>query len=207
LGEVGGAAAFQLVGVDATAVDVAHVEDVAVLLGVGVGIEVRDPAVGGLLVLVLDDGADRPGVRGVRAALADVVAGLDEVPQVVDDAGGYEEAAFGIDGDAPGVAGALREDLKLARAGVDPPESARELPSGMVGLVVGVGLGVADMTVVENSVKPVEPAVGSPGERVGQLVGVGAAKAGDDDFGLVGLAVAVGVLKEQDVGGVRRRRW
>ena len=54
-GEVGAAVALQLIDVDAAAVDVAHVELVAVLLGVGVAVELVDAAVGRLLVLVLDD--------------------------------------------------------------------------------------------------------------------------------------------------------
>ena len=59
-----------------------------------------------------------------------------------------------------------------------------------------------DVGRVEDAVEAVEPAVGSPGERVGQLVRVVAAEAGDDDLALVGLAVAVGVLQEENVGRV-----
>ena len=64
-GEVGAAAALELVAVDAVAVDVAHVELLAVLLGIGVAIEEVNAAVGGLLVLVLDDGVELPGEIGI----------------------------------------------------------------------------------------------------------------------------------------------
>ena len=97
--------------------DVAHVEPAAVLGRIGRAVEVVDAAVGRLLVLVVDDRLDRPGERRIRAALADVVAGLDQVPEVVDHAGAREERALGVDGDAPGVARPLAEDLEDAGPG------------------------------------------------------------------------------------------
>src|SRR5207253_8027443 len=51
---------------------------------VGVAVEVVDPAVGRLLVVVVDDRVDLPGERWIRAPLAMVVAGLGQVPEVVD---------------------------------------------------------------------------------------------------------------------------
>ena len=112
LAEVGRAVARQHVAVDAVAVDVAHVELVAVLRRIGVAVEVVEAAVGRLLMLVLDDRVDLPGERRIRAALAMVIAGLGQVPEMVDDAGADEGAALGVPGDAPGVARPLAEQLK-----------------------------------------------------------------------------------------------
>ena len=59
-----------------------------------------------------------------------------------------------------------------------------------------------DLAGVEDAVPAVEPAVGAPGQRIGQLVGIVAAEAGHDDLAGVGLAVAVAILEEEDVGRV-----
>ena len=64
-------------------------------------------------MLVLDDRVDLPGERRVRAALAVVVAGLGEVPEVIDHAGADEGAPFVIQGDAPGIAGPFGEEFEL----------------------------------------------------------------------------------------------
>ena len=70
------------------------------------------------------------------------------------------------------------------------------------GEFVGLAVPRLHLAGVEDAVPAVEPAVGPPGQRVGQLVGVGAAEAGRDDLAGVGLAVAVGVAEEEDVGRV-----
>src|SRR5262249_51339553 len=105
--------------------------------------------------LVLDDGLNLPRVGRVRAALAVVVAGLGQVPEVVDDTGADEGAALGVEGDAPGVAGAFAEDLEVLRPRVDAEHRAGEL----VFLAA-----VLDAAVVEDAVETVQPAVGPPGE-------------------------------------------
>ena len=66
-------------------------------------------------MLVLDDRVDLPGERRIRPALAMVVAGLGQVPEVVDHAGAREGAALGVPGDAPGVARPLAEELEDSR--------------------------------------------------------------------------------------------
>ena len=71
LREIGRAVARQLVAVDAVAVDVAHVELFAILRRIGVGVEPADAAVGRLLMAVLDDGADLPGVTADTGRPAD----------------------------------------------------------------------------------------------------------------------------------------
>ena len=193
LAEVGRAVFFEPVDVDPVAVDVAHVELAPVLLRVRGAVEVGDPAVGGLLVLVVDDRLQLPGERGVRAALPVVIAGLGQVPEVVDHAGAGEGVADLVEGDPPGVAGPFAEDLEVAGLRVDPEDGAGEF----VDLAA-----MLDPGRVEDAVPAVEPAVRPPGQRVRQLVGVEPAEAGDDDLGLVRLAVAVGVLQEEDIGRV-----
>src|SRR5206468_3670284 len=87
---VGGAVASERVAIDAGAVQVAHEERAAVLLGVGLGVVDAQPAVRGLLVLLGGDRRELVRQRRVRAALAVVVAALRHVEQVVDYAAGDE---------------------------------------------------------------------------------------------------------------------
>ena len=184
---------LQPVDVDAPAVDVAHVELVAILGGIGVAVEEVDAAVGGLLVLVIDDRFKPPGIRRIGAPLPVVITRLGEVPEVIDHAGRDESRAVVVPGDAPGVARALRKEFEVARPGMDPEERGGE--------VEGLAAMLHDRA-VEDAVEPVEPAVRPPGERIRQLVRVVASETGQHDLPGVGLAVAVGVLEEEEVGRV-----
>ena len=78
-------------------------------------------------MLVLDDRADLPGERRIGPALAVVVAGLGQVPEVVDHAGADEGAAFVVPGDAPGIARPFAEELELARPRMDAEQRAGEV--------------------------------------------------------------------------------
>ena len=107
---------------------------------------------------------------------------------------GFDDGVpLGVPCEAIRVTRPLADDPELAGAGVDPPHRAGE------GILLAARL---DPARVEHAVEPVEPAVRSPGQRARQLVGVGAPEPRDDDFGLIRLAVAVGVPVEQEVGGV-----
>ncbi len=141
-------------------------------------------------MLMVDDRVEHPGERRIRSALAVVIAGLGEVPEVVDHAGAGEGRAVGVPGDPPGVARPFAKDLEIAGLGIDPKHGAGEF----VTLAAIVDLGR-----VEDAVPAVQLAVRAPGQRVGQLVRVVAAEAGDDDLARVGQAVAVGILEEEDV--------
>ena len=67
--------------------DVAHVQLASICLGVSIAVEKVNSAVGRLLVLVLDDRFNFPGMGRVGAPLAVVISGFNEMPQMVDDAG------------------------------------------------------------------------------------------------------------------------
>src|SRR5262249_34766134 len=140
---------------------------------VGVAVEPAQAAVRGFLVAVLDDAADLPRERRIRAPLAMVVAGLGEVPEVIDDAGGDEGIAVVVEREAPPVRGAFAEDLELLRARVDAETGAREIECLAV---------LLDDAAIEDAVEPIEPAVRAPGQRVRQFVRIMSAKAGDDDL-------------------------
>ena len=56
-----------------------------------------DAAVGRLLMLEIDDRFDLPGVRRIGSALPDVVAGLGEMPEVIDHARRHEQRTFETD--------------------------------------------------------------------------------------------------------------
>src|SRR5262249_35158263 len=156
-------------------VDVPQVESSLVLLRVGVTVEVAQAAVGSLLVAVVRDRADLEREGRVRAGLALVVAGLDEVEDVVVGpvAGAAQGGGLGGPGGAAVVAGPLAAHLELARARVDAPQGTGEVERLAARLHAAV---------VEDAVEAVESAVRTPGERVGQLVRVGAAEAGDHHF-------------------------
>src|SRR5882724_8653886 len=109
-------------------------------------------------MLVLDDGADLPGERRIRAALAMVVAGLGEVPEVIDDAGGDEGVAVVIEGEAPGIAGALAEDFELLGPGMDAEQGAREVKRLAV---------LLDDAAIEDAVQAIKPAIGAPRQEFG----------------------------------------
>src|SRR5262249_29540458 len=130
----------------------------------------------------LDDGLDFPGEGWIRAALAVVVTGLHEVPEMVDHAGADERAALGVEGDAPGIAGSFTKNVEFLGFRVDAVHRAGEAK------ILAVLL---DVAVVEDAVEAVQVTVRAPGEGVGQLVGVVAAKARDDDLRLAG-RLAVG---------------
>ena len=127
---VGRAIPLDPIDVDAAAVDVAHVELAPVLLGIGVAVEVVDAAVGRLLMLVLDDAFDLPRERRIRTALTVVVAGLDQMPQMVDHARADERFPLVVEGDPPRVARPLAEDLELARTRMDAEHRAGEFELG-----------------------------------------------------------------------------
>src|SRR5262245_61435222 len=143
---------------------------------------------------VLDNRAELPGERRIGAALAMVIAGLDQMPQVVDHASADEKAALGIDRYAPGIARAFAEELELARLRMDAEQRTRE--------AIGVAVVALHGGRIEHAVEAVEPAVRAPGERVGQLVRVGAAETSDDDFRLAGRFTIGAFFIEEDVRGV-----
>src|SRR5206468_11392225 len=111
----------------------------------------------------------------VGTGLAVVVAGLDEVEDVVVGpvAGADQGTPFGVPDQTPGVARPLADDLELVRARVDTPQRTGEVEHAALRLHAAV---------VEDAVEAVEPTVRPPGQRVGQFVRVGAAEAGDDDL-------------------------
>ena len=193
---------MDLVAVNTAPMDVAHVELFTEAFGIGIAVEPMDAAIGGLLVAVVDDAFNFPREGRIGAALPVVVAGLREVPEVIDDAGADEGIAGMIECNAPGIAGAFTEDLKFAGAGMDAEQSAGEVPWFLVFAVVWVFGAVRDMGRIEDSVETIQPAIGAPGEGVGEFVCIIAAEAGDNDFLLVRFAIVVGVTNEEEIGRI-----
>src|SRR6266404_6308678 len=119
---------------------------------------------------VVRNRADRNRERWERARLPLVMAGLDEMEEVIvrpmtrlDN-----RAALGVPRDAERIAGAFGDNLEFARAGMHPPQRAVEL--------VFLAVVRANPALIEHPVQTVEPAVRSPGQRVRQLVRVRAAE-------------------------------
>src|SRR5262249_15992455 len=149
LGEVGRPVALEDIHVDAVAVDVAHVEPIAVFRRIGVTVEIVDATVSGFLVLVLDDRVHLPGIGRIPPALAVVVAGLDQMPEMVDHAGADEGAAFGVKRNAPGIARSLAKDLEVAGARMNTEHRTGEVMRFAA---------ILDLATVENAVEAIEPA-------------------------------------------------
>ena len=78
--------ALEGIQIQSVAVDVAHDEDITILRWKVRRVDIRDAAVRSELVLMLNNRFDLPSVRWIGATLAMVVAGLGQVPQVIDDA-------------------------------------------------------------------------------------------------------------------------
>src|SRR5262249_35987950 len=127
--------------------------------------------------------------RAVLGEALPVVAALHPVeqdePAVV---GAVEEVAVAVEGEPPGVAAALAEQLEGPRQRVEGAYPRLEHDTPYPG-----GHGAA--------LTAVEPAVRPPGERVGDGVGVLHAEAAQEDVRIiVGDIVAVTVGVEEEVG-------
>ncbi len=89
--------------------DVPHVQPIPIRFGVGVAVEIVNPAIGGLLVLVTDNRLDLPGVWRIGAPLSVIVSGFGDVPEMIDHAGTEKRASLRVPGDSPGITGPFRE--------------------------------------------------------------------------------------------------
>ena len=133
LATVGRAVAAERIAVDAAAVDVAHVQLFAILGRIGVAVKKRDAAVSRHLMRVVDDRFELPRVRRIRTALAMVVAGFGQMPQMIDHTGADEGAALVVEGDAPGIARPFGKQLELARPRMNAKQRAGEIVSPCLG--------------------------------------------------------------------------
>ena len=166
----------------------------AELRRIRIRVEKRDAAIRRLLMAVVRDRANRNRERRKRARLPLVMAGLDEMEEMIvrpmtrlDN-----RAALGVPRDAVGIARAFGDDLEFARARMHPPERAVEF--------VFLAVVRANAALIEHAVQSVEPAVRSPRQRIRQLVRVRAAKAGEHHFAADFLAVLL--AQEEKVGRV-----
>src|SRR5262245_30307040 len=211
-GREGTAVGLEDVLLDAAAVDGAEDDARSVLFGHVRHVEGEEPGVGPAALAVEGVVADfldlavRVRVEG-RPRLPLVVSAANDVIQVRDDAAAEDELAVGVPPvHAPGVRGALGEDLELFVAGVVPPDAGVDFDRRAGGvsplLVFNRGLTAParldDFTMAANTVQAVQPAVGAPLEGVERLVRVLAAAALEEDFELARLVVLV--LDEPEVG-------
>src|SRR4029077_3390131 len=101
-------------------------------------------------MFVLDDRPQLPGKRRIGASLAVVITGLGQVPQMIDDTGADKSAPLRVKRNSPWIAGALTEQLELARNGMDAEQGTGE--------VKGVPI-LLDHAAIEDAVQPIKPAV------------------------------------------------
>ena len=106
-----------------------------------------------------------------------------------------ERLAFASEDEAPDVAGADARRLE---------ETAVRTEAGHAGVreVGDVALGRRDLAGIERALREPEPSPRGAGELVREEVRILDAEAGQQDLALIGLAVAVGVAKEDDVVAV-----
>ena len=98
---------FDAVCVDATAMDVAHVKFLAILLRIRIAVVPVNATIRRLLMLVADDAFDLPRERRIRASLAMVVACFCQMPQMIDHTRADEGFSVIVKRNAPRVAGAF----------------------------------------------------------------------------------------------------
>ena len=121
------ARSFHSIAVQATAVDITHVELVAVLFWIRGRIKVLDAAVCRHLVFVFDDGIRGPSVRRIRSPLALVIGRFGQVPEVIDNACADERTSFAIKSDSPWVTRPLAKQIKFFRDWVDAKHRTGEV--------------------------------------------------------------------------------
>ena len=109
--------------------NVTHKELASIFAGEVGTVEKRDPAIRPFLVKVIDNRLHLPGKRWIGAALAVVIAGFREVPEVIDHAGASEKLAFSVDGNAPGVGSSFTEQLEVACFRMDSKNRSRKVVS------------------------------------------------------------------------------
>jgi hypothetical protein len=189
-GAISGAVAMEAIDIDAAAVNVADVDEAAIFFGIGGAVEHCEAAIRGLLMTVIGDRTDLADERREGAGLAFVVAGLDEMKEmIVGPVTGFDDgAAFEIPGKAVRIAGAFGDELEFASDWMKAPQGAIEFKFLSF---------VGDAAFVEDAIQAVEPAVGTPGEGVWEFVGVRAAEAGQRDF--AGNRFAVFFAEEEKV--------
>ena len=154
--------AFDAVCVDATAMDVAHVKLLAILLRIRIAVVPVNATIRRLLMLVADDAFDLPRERRIRASLAMVVACFCQMPQMIDHTRADEGFSFIVKRNAPRVAGAFAKHLKLASLRVNSKHRTSEVPGLLAFLKIRILRTVNYVSGIENSVQSIQPAVGSP---------------------------------------------
>ena len=117
VGVAGGAVrrtvAVQHVDIQAIAVDVAHHQFVAIFRRQCVAVEVLQAAIGRLLMMEIDDRRQFPSERRIGPALAMVIAGFGQMPQMIDDTGADERASFADPKPGPTDCSSLRRTLRI----------------------------------------------------------------------------------------------
>jgi len=199
-GDVTGTAPFQRIIVNATTVDIEREESVAVAVGpvvpeinhrsaMGVA-PARCVVLGMLRAFCLPEAARPMDVVGaacneakrvrvhVLAVHAFVARTGNDVEEVFDDAVRDEHLAVIVEGDAPGIRGAMGDNLKRVSRRMKPPDAAVQPDPVAVRRA-----GPADPRIGKNAVATVEPAVRSPGETVDDVVFRLETPAVEQDFG------------------------
>ncbi len=142
---------------------------------------------------MLDDRIDLPSVRRIGPPLPMVIPRFGQMPQVVDHARADKRIPLGIESDAPRIARPLAKQTETARPRVDAKHRTGEL----IRLPPR-----CDATRVEDSVEAIQSAVGPPRQTVRQFMRVLAAESRYDDLNLIRLVIPIGVLHEQNIGGI-----
>src|SRR5690348_4951227 len=115
--------------------------------------------------------------RGIRSALAQVIATLRHMKHVIDHAAGEEPVSLSIEIESPWIARPLGEQLKLFRLRMPTKDRAREIKSLSI---------VNDLGAIKNSIHSVEPSVRAPRQAVGEFVAIASTKTGKNHFRFAG---------------------
>ncbi len=218
LGDVAAALAFEAFDVEASAVLIPGEEfaipvvgkmsalinahaDVGMSAAVVVGGSVAGfgPAAGAIKVPVVGvhlDGFKDELVGRRREGTVEVRTG-DHVPEVAVDGVDEEEFAVLVPVVAPGIGGAVAEDLEGFAVGVKAPDATFDGNALFQGRA-----GLSDVARTRATAATVKPTVGSPAEAIGEVVVVvfGDGEAIEDDFGFaIGDVVLIAVGDEEEL--------
>ncbi len=115
------------------------------------------------------------------------------MPKMIDHTSTYKSRTFLIESNAPGVANPFRKKLELACFRVDTKKRTSEVMLFAL---------MFDFTAIENTIEPIKPTIWPPSKGIRKLMCILSAKACNNNFALISLAIVIGILKQKKIWGV-----
>ena len=182
--------AFQLISIDTTAMDVAHVKHFPIFFRISFRIKISKAAISRHLMFMLDDGIQFPSEWRVNPGLPVIVTTFCKMPKMIDHTSTCKRRTFLIECNAPRVADTFRKKFELACFGVDTKKRTSEVMLFAL---------MFDFASIENTIEPIKPAIWPPSKGIRKLMRILSAKACNNNFALISLAIVIGILKQKKI--------